>query len=91
MKKETKITTTVAAATPVIETPALEVAEVQTPVAKENEENSEIIKPYLESYPNENEFYITSDGSVFLRGNAADANVHQKFLDPTQQVVVFTV
>lgn len=50
---------------------------------------TEIMEPYLETYLDEKEFHITSDGQVFLKRNATDAKRHQAQLDPEQEVFVY--
>ena len=49
----------------------------------------EIMAPYLETYPEEKEFHVTTDGQVFLKRNEADARHHQKELDPEEEVFVY--
>ncbi len=51
----------------------------------------EKLAPYLDSYPDEREFHIASDGQVFLKANKADAIAHQKFLNDGKQLTSFTV
>ena len=47
------------------------------------------LAPYLDAFPNEMIFYITSDGQVFLERSHNDAVNHQRFYDFTKTVVSF--
>jgi len=51
----------------------------------------EKLQSYVESYPNEKTFYITSDGQVFLSQNKKEAETHQKFIDPDKTMDTFDV
>jgi hypothetical protein len=51
----------------------------------------DFMQPYMEAYPGEKKFHVTSDYSVFLDANKADAHAHQKQLNPDFEVVVFEV
>lgn len=51
----------------------------------------EKLTPYLEVYPTEKLFYITSDGQVFLEKSHNDAVNHQRRLDKTKEVISFVV
>lgn len=50
---------------------------------------AEKLSPYLEAYPNQKEFHITSDGQVFL--NETFAKEHQRSLKDGKEVVSFIV
>lgn len=50
---------------------------------------AEKIAPYLEAYPNEKGFHITSDGQVFLHERFAKE--HQRSLKDGKEVVSFIV
>jgi hypothetical protein len=52
---------------------------------------AEKIGPYLDAYPDEKEFHITSDGQVFLKAGHRDALEHQKHLKDGKEVVSFIV
>jgi hypothetical protein len=43
--------------------------------------NQDKLKSYLEAYPHEKTFYISTDGQVFLSKNKKEAETHQKFID----------
>lgn len=87
---------------PVVEPPVVEPPVITSPAKKEEDEDvvdadtkrgllKDFIQPYLDNYPNEKEFHITSDGQVFLKENALDAKAHQKQLDSEKEVFVFEV
>ncbi len=46
---------------------------------------------YEKEYPTEKQFFVSTDGQVFLSANEADAKAHQSFVEPTEQVIVHTV
>jgi len=52
---------------------------------------TDFIAPYLDTYPDESEFHITSDGQVFLKANAADAAHYQKSLKDGTEVFVYSI
>lgn len=52
---------------------------------------SEKLTPYLQAYPAEKEFHITSDGQVFLGKDLMYAKVHQQSLKDGKEVHSFTV
>lgn len=65
---------------------------IQIPVTDEySEELHEQMKPYLEAYPTEKKFLVTSDGQVFLSANEQDAKTHQSTLDKEIELVVYAV
>jgi phosphopentomutase len=47
---------------------------------KASKELVEKMKPYLEAYPDNKIFYISSDGQVFLESNKVDAELHERTL-----------
>jgi len=51
----------------------------------------ELIKPYIESYPGQKRFHITTDGQVFLDANHHDAMHHQKSLKEDRAHIVYDV
>ena len=56
-----------------------------------NDALHEAMKSYVESYPGEKMFFITSDGSVFLSANKTLAEDHQKYVDSKKAVQTFEV
>ena len=66
--------------------------EIEVPAMTDEElEQHMDMAPYLETYPDEKQFWISSDGSVFLNKNQRDAVVHQKFIDPKKELIGYTV
>ena len=58
--------------------------------ALEDEDISETdggIQPYLDAYPNNDKFYRTTDGQVFLSNNLAD--LHQRTLTGDNKFQIF--
>ncbi len=51
----------------------------------------EAMKPYVDSYPGEKMFFITSDGQVFLGANKTLAEEHQQGIDKTQTLTQYGV
>jgi hypothetical protein len=52
----------------------------------EKEKLADKLKPYLEAYPNEKAFHLTSDGQVFLGADLILAREHQRGLDKEKEV-----
>lgn len=50
---------------------------------------NEKMEVYVNCYPNNKVFYITSDGQVFLETNKNDAQNHQNYLDKSKELEVF--
>lgn len=48
------------------------------------------MKPYVEAYPANKTFYITTDGNVFLEANKQDAYAHEKTLGKDGEVDTYT-
>lgn len=65
--------------------PAASAGEKEPPKGNDKDDKKvdklkDILKPYVNAYPNNKVFHITSDGQVFLNENKADAESHEKTL-----------
>ncbi|MDI3319133.1 hypothetical protein [Pinibacter soli] len=50
---------------------------------------AKLIRTYVELYPKNKVFYITTDMQVFLSTGKRDAELHQQNVDPNEEVYVF--
>jgi hypothetical protein len=64
---------------------------VTTEAETEEELIAELMGPYMEHYPDEKMFYITSDLNVFLQANNGDALNHQRSIDKDSEPFEFLV
>lgn len=71
--------------------PGSELEQVKNEIEFNEEIIAELMAPYLEHYPEEKTFYITTDFNVFLSAGKKDAETHQNAIAKDVDLVVFTV